>query len=86
MLEDYVPPSGWAEIFGDSRLLTTGEGSPLLRRNKHEWVLMATRLVRFWAYDEAHQSMPEFAPSEPGYRQWKFLCSIAEQANELDDT
>lgn len=47
---------------------------------------MATRLVRFWAHDEAYKSMPEFAPSEPGYKQWKFLCSIAEQANKLDET
>ena len=85
MLEDYIPPSG-IDIFSDVRMIDTGGGTPLIRRNKHEWVRMATRLVRFWAYDEAHQSMPEFAPSEPGYRQWKFLCSIAEQINELDDT
>tara|TARA_Y100001938_G_scaffold145488_1_gene222225 strand:- start:1045 stop:1182 length:138 start_codon:yes stop_codon:yes gene_type:complete len=44
------------------------------------------RLVRFWSYDEAYKNMPEFAKSEPGYKKWKFLCSIAEQANELDDT
>lgn len=82
---DYVPPKGW-DIFADSRPRISGEGSPLLRRNKYEWVLMATRLVRFWAHDEAYKSMPEFARGEPGYKQWKFLCSIAEQANELDDT
>ncbi len=87
---DYVPPAA-QELFTDT-IRSSGSRSPLgagvisLRHNKAQWVDLAMRLVRFWSYDEAYKNMPEFAKSEPGYKKWKFLCSIAEQANELDDT